>query len=236
MTATDDLTGVRFKRWTVVEFSHKVGFKKYWKCLCDCGNTANVRVDTLLNGGSMSCGCLIPDMAVKTHTKHGLSKREIQPSEYGIWQAMIQRCTNPNTKGYKNYGGRGVRVCDRWLGRYGFENFIEDMGYRPSKGYSIDRYPNNKTGNYEPSNCRWGTSAQQSRGKRNNRNITYNGETLCIKDMCKKYNIKSRSVYQKAQRSGITIERSFDFFIKRGRIRRGTSIQHHTRESNPLSD
>jgi len=88
---------------------------------------------------------------------------------------MIKRCTNPNTKGYSNYGGRGIKVCERWL--HSFENFLADMGPKPSPAHSIDRYPDNN-GNYEPKNCRWATRTEQSFNKRTNRLIQHNGETL----------------------------------------------------------
>jgi hypothetical protein len=92
---------------------------------------------------------------------------------------MIQRCMNPNASGYENYGGRGIKVCDRWLNS--FEAFREDMADRPSEDHSLDRYPNND-GNYEPGNVRWATWDQQCRNKRTNRWITYEGKTLILED------------------------------------------------------
>ena len=98
---------------------------------------------------------------------HGMTNSD----EYGIWSDIKTRCTNKNHRGYKNYGGRGVNVCDRW--KNSFENFYSDMGPRPSKCHSIDRIDN--SGNYEKSNCKWATSLEQGKNKRNNVKINING-------------------------------------------------------------
>ena len=95
---------------------------------------------------------------------------------------MCQRCSNMQNRAYGNYGGRGIKVCDRWLGEHGFENFLADMGERPSKEYSIDRIDVN--GNYEPSNCRWATRVQQANNTRKNVWLTHNGETHTLSEWC----------------------------------------------------
>lgn len=105
---------------------------------------------------------------------------------YKSWRQMKDRCLNPNNKQYAEYGGRGITVCERWKNSY--ENFLADMGSRPSKEYSIDRFPNND-GNYEPGNCRWATSIQQNRNRRSNHLVTYNGETLPIKAWAERFKI-----------------------------------------------
>jgi hypothetical protein len=96
---------------------------------------------------------------------------------YVSWQRMIQRCTNPSVNCYPEYGGAGIKVCARWL--TSFAAFLEDMGPRPSKDHSLDRYPN-QSGNYEPGNCRWATLAEQHRNKKSNRRVTFRGETKCV--------------------------------------------------------
>jgi hypothetical protein len=149
-----DISGQRFGRLDVREYR---GASK-WFCRCDCGNDR--LVDTrALNAGQSSCGCEKAERAAKMKLSHGLHGIP----EYKVWKGMISRCELPSATGYENYGGRGIAVCDRW--RHSFENFIADMGRRPSPRHQIDRYPNND-GHYEPSNCRWATPVQQAGNKR----------------------------------------------------------------------
>ena len=119
---------------------------------------------------SRSCGCLQRELIVLRVVKHKMS----HSPEYYTWDAMIQRCTNAGAISFNHYGGRGITVCDRWLNS--FENFLADMGERPSKDHSIDRINNN--GNYDPSNCRWATRKEQNRNRRNSRWVGVEG---CVK-------------------------------------------------------
>lgn len=138
-----------------------------WMCECSCGNTKMVQASALRSGETRSCGCLRSEIK----SKHGHSNRT---PEYCAWSDMIQRCTNSKVKSYKHYGGRGIKVCRRWLGEEGFQNFFSDMGLRPSPTHSLDRHPNNN-GNYKPTNCRWATKQQQLSNTRSNRWIKYKG-------------------------------------------------------------
>jgi hypothetical protein len=95
---------------------------------------------------------------------HGESSKDNLTPEYRAYHSMLSRCLNSADARYPNYGGRGIKICDRWLGENGFRHFLEDMGRRPSSDLSLDRYPNNN-GNYEPNNCRWATRSQQQRNK-----------------------------------------------------------------------
>lgn len=166
-----DLTGQRFGKWQVLDRSHKDARGSiFWSVRCDCGTEKTVTTGALRNGTSKSCGCLCRE----NNTTHGLT----ESGAYSSWCAMKQRCLNPNDSGYAGYGGIGILICDRWIDS--FENFLEDMGERP-EGMSLDRYPDN-AGNYEPSNCRWATPAQQSRNFRRTRFLTVNGVTKPLVD------------------------------------------------------
>lgn len=155
MTKRLDLTGQRFTRLTAMRVSETRGSlgELKWECLCDCGETVNVTTAHLRSGHTKSCGCY----HISKVTKHGKART----STYSSWVAMTQRCLNPHNKEYKNYGGAGVSVCQRWL--ESFENFLKDMGEKPS-GLSLDRI--DPYGNYEPSNCRWGNPSDQSFNQR----------------------------------------------------------------------
>lgn len=124
---------------------------------------------------------------------------------YNSWRMMCNRCHNPNATDYQHYGARGIVVCDRW--RYSFQNFLDDMGERPSN-LTIDRYPNNN-GNYEPSNCRWATDSQQRRRRRNSRLVTFNGETKPLYDWCDQYGVNPCAVQQRL-RMGWPPEAAFE--------------------------
>jgi hypothetical protein len=152
--------------------------------LCECGNYFVSRMDSVLSGRTQSCGCFHKETAAvqgKANTIHGHCRRiGGKNSQYSIHTGILQRCTNPNNDRYADYGGRGIRVCDRWLepNGQGYINFLTDMGQRPTLAHEIERICNN--GNYEPGNCKWATSIEQNRNKRNNHNLTYNGKTQCI--------------------------------------------------------
>lgn len=140
-------------RWEVVGDPFKKGRHLMVTKRCECGTVRDVRV----NSTSLSCGCLRREMFAEIATTHGMS----YSPEYRAWRDAIHRCTNPHNSGYHNYGGRGIRVCDRWI--ESFEAFFADMGPRPD-GMSLDRIDVN--GNYEASNCRWATWDQQCANRR----------------------------------------------------------------------
>lgn len=164
----NDLTGKKFGRLTVIERS---GSDKHgtplWLCKCDCSNKKLVRGYDLVRGSTKSCGCLSSEMFVERHKKHGMKNTRL----YEVWKSMRKRCFNPNSPNYKNYGGRGITICDEWKDSFkAFYDWAISSGYdsNAKRGeYTIDRIDVN--GNYEPSNCRWLTIQEQQRNKRNNK-------------------------------------------------------------------
>jgi hypothetical protein len=157
-----DLTGHRFGRLIALRRTYE-NKRSMWLCRCDCGESKLVPYASLAYGLTRSCGCLQRELISKRTFRHGEARspgRE-ETVEYKTWAAMLGRCRNPKHQAYKNYGGRGITVCDRWLT---FENFLADMGRRPSKELSIDRI--NNDGNYEPGNCRWATRKEQIANQR----------------------------------------------------------------------
>jgi len=164
---TEDLTGKTFGKLSVVSFAGRNSSKNSrWNCLCECGKTSIVVGSHLKNGQTKSCGCLI----VVGKAIHSYAKTKI----YHTWVEMIGRCTNPAHALYKNYGGRGISVCDKWLS--GFVGFLEDMGEKPSPHHQIDRIDNN--GNYSVDNCRWATPTQNANNKRDSLRWIVNGSTF----------------------------------------------------------
>jgi hypothetical protein len=178
------MTGQRYGRLTVLSFFGTKHEQSQWLCRCDCGIEKVVYRLALVRNVTRSCGCLQKDMHVLKLTKHGQSRT----SEYKAWHAMIQRCENSNNQKWHRYGGRGIRVCDRW---HVFANFVADMGSRP-EGMTIDRIDNN--GMYEPSNCRWATQMQQGNNRNNNRRFHILGETITLSEAARKYAISKGTV------------------------------------------
>lgn len=177
-----DFSNKKFGRLLALRFSHKEKIRdrwyRFWICLCDCGVETTVNVQSLAAGNTKSCGCLKDCRKRYTHGDSG-------SKEYFVYHRMIVRCSSAKDKSYARYGGRGISVCERWVNSY--ENFLADMGRAPSPKHSIDRKDNN--GNYEPRNCRWATQKEQANNKRNNRWITFNGQTKTLAQWCDFYKL-----------------------------------------------
>lgn len=191
--------GSTYGRWTVLE--NLPSTKKYTRVLCKCScekeTIRSVIKATLIDGKSKSCGCLIIENSKKTNKTHGLTK---SPT-YKSWIALRKRCTDIKNNYFKDYGGRGIYVCERWFNS--FENFLEDIGHKPSKEYTLDRI--NNDGPYSPENCRWATLTEQGRNKSTNRLITLYGHTKCVASWAEIFNLKKQLIYTRLN-SGWTPE------------------------------
>lgn len=171
----NDLTGQVFGRLAVIRIDGKdSGSKWRWLCQCECGNIVSVLGYNLKSGNSRSCGCLCADNISARSTIHGLAKT----TEHIAWSTMKQRCCNQKKEHFDHYGGRGIKVCERWVNS--FTNFLADMGPRPSSRHSIER--NDVNGDYSPENCRWATKKEQMRNMRRNRLIVAFGVSHCINE------------------------------------------------------
>lgn len=194
-------TGERFGRLTVLAKGPKLASSNHgrYACICDCGRVSLPRQGYLLNGKVRSCGCVTTRTHGKRHTP-----------EYTVWAGMKDRCLRPNSQRWKHYGGRGITVCDRW--KDSFENFLADMGPKPTPEHSIDRVDNN--GNYEPSNCRWATHTEQSRNRRTNLLITYRGQTKSLGVWCALLGLERGTVKHRL-RTGWTLDEAFQTPVKK---------------------
>ena len=176
--------GQPYRRITEDGSPHPDGIIRTALCKCECGVERSVAIHTLKQGHSSHCGCRNGEKNVELHGTHLMS----YSSEWRIWAKMKARCLNPNDGSWPDYGGRGIKVCDRWLS--GFEPFYEDMGARPSPKHSIDRIDVN--GDYEPGNCRWATDREQAQNQRTNVRVVYRGETMVLKEACRRAGIEHR--------------------------------------------
>ena len=189
-----DLSGDRFGRLVVVRKAEAKGKRGeiYWLCKCDCGNMKSVRANQLTRGITKSCGCLQRE-SVKTHGMTGVPT-------FKSWDSMKQRCLNPNSPDYANYGGRGIKVCEEWVDS--FDSFLADMGTRPT-GTTLDRIDPN--GNYEKANCRWATVKTQNSNKRATKRYAFNGKELTASEISELTGVQQRLIVDR-MRAGWKIE------------------------------
>ena len=220
-----DLTGRRFGRLVVLEYVGRIKKHSNWLCRCDCGKEKTVPYQKLIIGETSSCGCLEAETrrknVAKRHARVRLSvSKEFSDKVgelrkhplYHTWKGLFYRCYNPHNHAYKDYGGRGIKVCDRWKPQnMGFENFVNDMGERPSKKHSIDRIDND--GDYCPENCRWATRVEQANNTRTNAYYVFNGRKQSLKLWCDELGCNYSTVLGRRQK-GITTFHELFYGIK----------------------
>lgn len=187
-----DIAGERFGRLVAIECIGVDNEKRaLWRCRCDCGRETIVQGKSLRSGNTKSCGCLNLDLAtsriVALNTTHGQSHSVL----FGRWGNMLCRCYNSHSVNYKDYGARGIKVCDEWHDFATFYKWAMEHGY--SESLTIDRIDPN--GNYEPSNCRFATKRQQAENRRSSRIIEYAGEALCLSAWARKFGMHPSNLH-----------------------------------------
>lgn len=213
-----NLVGKRFGKLAVQELlGRNRNGKVKWLCKCDCGKKVPVEGFYLRNGHTVSCGCRQSEKNIELRYIHGMS----QSNEHSIYRKMIDRCHQPKNPSYKYYGAKGVSVCNRWIlgeeGLNGFQCFYKDMGPRPSKEYSLDRFPD-YNGNYKNGNVRWATRKQQARNTKATLRFMWNGKMMSFPDICDLMKIK-RSIAYARIKMGWDLQRAVTQINRNSKIR-----------------
>lgn len=205
-----DMTGECYGRLTVLSQAGRLHGRPAWLTQCQCGNQKVATRDDLRRGAVTSCGCFRTEkrraLAAALNKSHGLYGTEM----HRIWRSMLARCQSKTHIGYRYYGGRGVKVCERWMD---LNNFIADMGQRPT-GASLDRI--DPDGDYEPGNCRWATVAEQNRNKRTNVNLTLAGRTQCAAEWARELGVTQGAIAWR-KKQGWSDEQTLTKPFRRGR-------------------
>lgn len=212
-----DMTGTKQGRLTVIERAGSLKGQAAWRCLCECGKQTVVRGAALRSGETQSCGghrpksiptyCIDCSAPITRYARrclkcddkiprsrpvvHGHAKRKAKLPEYDIWVQIKDRCYNENNHAYKNYGGRGIAMCEEW--RNNFQAFYVSIGPRPTPKHTLDRL--NNEGNYEPGNVKWATRIEQARNTRKNVNLTIDGITRCVADWATVTGTSPQTIY-----------------------------------------
>jgi hypothetical protein len=187
-----DLVGQTFGRLLVVARVESTRHgKRRWLVECTCGVRKEVTGGNLTTGQVLSCGCLSRERTTQRNTTHGLHSR----AEYEVWKSLRQRCFNPHKANFRDYGGRGIKVCERWES---FSNFLADMGPPPTPAHSIDRV--NNDGDYEPANCRWATIAEQCNNTRANVVFESGGKRMTMSQWARASGIGLTTIHGRLRR------------------------------------
>lgn len=204
-----EITGMKFGRLTVIEF---VGYNdtkdRHYKCVCECGTEVVTRRKSLINGGKKSCGCWYREYQQNKSITHGHGTHKYVDRTYSSWRSMLDRCKNERSVSFDRYGGRGIKVCDRWCR---FENFLEDMGERPD-GTTLDRIDTG--GDYEPKNCKWSTIKEQARNQRRTIYVEFRGQTVPLSQLAEEYGIGRTTLTERIKR-GWDVERAVSTPVKK---------------------
>ena len=194
MAKIKDLTGERFGQLLVLKYKGSANNNSTWDCVCDCGNIKTFYANNLKGGTTKSCGhkkiTSSPEKDVCILKGYVTIDSDLRTVEYTTWAHMKSRCYNKKNKNYKNYGGRGITICDEW--KECFFNFLSDMGLKPTPQHSIERIENNK--GYYKENCKWAVMLEQQNNRRSNHHITLNGETHTLAQWCRIKKLRYDSV------------------------------------------
>lgn len=193
------ILGRTFGHWTVIAHAGwrgPAGTKRYVLCRCACGVEKEISAGSVTTGQSTSCGCA----QLAGQTTHGRTGSR----EYRIWQAVKARCLNENNTAFKDYGGRGIGICQEWADD--FMAFYRHVGACPTSEHTIDRIDNNR--GYEPGNCRWATRLEQGRNRRGLHQITYGGRTQCLQEWADEFGLSPRTLHNRIKRGGWTFEKA----------------------------
>lgn len=207
---THRLTGQRFGKLLVIE-SRGLNSRNsvMWLCHCDCGGSKLVDSSSLVSGKIRACGC------TRGNPTHGHTRGGILSPTFSSWRSMIARCTQPSKPAFSYYRSNNITVCDEWKS---FENFLADMGVRPSLDHSIDRHPN-KMGNYEPGNCRWATKQEQANNRITNRLFTYRGREITFAELVRETGMSKDLLRHRICRAGWSLEDATNMPHQPGRRR-----------------
>ena len=208
--SANDLSGQVFGRWTVLKMTGRSGNKptgqSLWHCRCECGREKQaVLYGALTTGGSRSCGCLRKEERAAKRTG-----RFENLDLYSVWQSMKTRCQNQRHASFRNYGARGIEICERWES---FQNFLADVGKRP-EGMTLERI--NNDGNYEPGNCRWASRLEQGRNKRTNQRVVWKGLDMTLTELARLENVAFHSLRNRIVQSEYTPEQAVNECRKLG--------------------
>lgn len=206
MEKYDNLIGEKINRLTIQFFVCNKGKFPWYMCLCECGHQKSICIYKVISGKTQSCGCLLDEKTKQgANLIHGEARRGKWKKEFRLWVNIRQRCYNENCKAYKNYGGRGIKVAERWM--MSFQDFLEDAGRAPSPNHSFERI--NNDGNYEPGNCRWATRKEQNNNTRQNFFIEYKGQTKTLAQWCDELNLRYDRIIQRLRKFNYSVEEAF---------------------------